>query len=177
MSIYAPGRIAPTGRVSTVEPTRHVFEAITTRGRPVALQFADPNLGETPAAEGWQLSHYPCTPSFRSTGQQCDEYPYSSSRQMGPDLAPTYTDPGGVSVETPAETVRWAPWVYNGASIRMLDGRQNNAAGGSYGGFVRGCPGLKVGTPVDRPYFLVLPMPGEEAPKTWSLCRDLVPGQ
>jgi hypothetical protein len=130
MPIYIPGSATTPGGVSTVEPTRHVWDAITTRGRPVALQFARSESPghETVLAAGWQRRYYPCRP-FPTTGQDCDEYPYSSSVQMGPGLASAFNDPTNPTVPTPELEAAWAPWNYGGASLRTLDLSASRSAG------------------------------------------------
>jgi choice-of-anchor A domain-containing protein len=150
--IFAPGSRGGSAITSksTVESTRHVYDAIRS-GRPLLLRYADEKADETPYSAQWYdrqpwVATSPCAGNFTTvTGLECDEYPYTSSLEMGPPQA----------------------------SLRLIDASDNSSAGAAYGQFTQRCPDVKSGaTPQDRPQFLVVPMVGNNAPSTAWLCRD-----
>jgi hypothetical protein len=91
---------------------------------------------ERSLSRGWYTTYEPCIPPYPTDGVQCDEYPFYASAQSGP-----------------------------GASLQLLDSKDNQKAGGLYYAFAYTYCHLESGGPTASPQnplgdpFLVVPVP------------------
>ena len=126
------------------QAAEHDFEAITATPTWLRLNYSRVSVKE---AQGNRRDWYKtyCTP--RDPSQQCDEYPYFASRQGG-------------SLSSPRPSVK--------SILSTHNQDEGNSAG--YGGFIAWCkPSSDTVAGVGGSAFLVLPMPGDDAPDTlWS---------
>lgn len=119
------------------EATDHDLDAISIESSWFALSRDDTTNKQ---GEGWYSGVYPCS-SPTPAGKQCDEYPFFSSQQGGPNV-PHLPD------------------------IKYISGRDNSVQGGKLRGFYSTCQVAKPGGP-----FLVVPIPKDLPVNTTSVCN------
>jgi hypothetical protein len=145
--VYLPGSDWP-------QATSHNWAAIVTHPTWIQLNYvSSTDRRLSGLSRTWYSSYAPCS-NPPETDKSCDEYPYYSSAQSGPNSR----GPG-------------LP-----ASLDRIAKRDNSGAGGRYGNFVTKC-GLTSGGPTagpDNPQgtkFLVIPMDFPLAPSTFEVCK------
>jgi hypothetical protein len=134
------------------QSTQHAWDAITGLGtgpsNPAWLQLnyvSSADRQTSGLSRSWYSGQAACTGVIVGV-RSCDEYPFYASAQSGP-----------------------------GASLRVINSRDNSASGGSYGAFVTACA-LVSGGPVAATQaqqgtrFLVVPMVFPGAPRSFPLC-------
>jgi hypothetical protein len=145
--IFLPGSSWPL-------TTSHNWAAIVTHPQWIKLNYVsslDRKLPPAALSRTWYNSYSPCDQP--QSGKSCDEYPYFSSAQSGPNA-------GGPGVP---------------ASLDRIASADNSGAGGRYGNFVVKCQ-LTSGGPAADPSapagteFLVIPMDFNGAPPTFEVC-------
>jgi hypothetical protein len=156
LPIFFPGS-NPLGH--TAPTTQHDWDAITGASgvdhwSPAWIQLnyvSAPDRATSGLSRSWKDSDPIC--QAKTSGQDCDEYPFFASAQSGPA---SFAGPPG-------------------ASLRALSSSDNHSQGGYYSLFIQRCALVSGGADKDTAAengspFLVIPLPSAAAPPTFSVC-------
>jgi hypothetical protein len=157
LPIFFPGR-NNLGVSGTAPTTQHDWDAISGSGGVdhsspswIQLNFVSrPDRIDSGLNPGW---YNPSICQGVANQQDCDEYPFFASAQSGPA---SFAGPPG-------------------ASVRLLDYKDNRSQGSRYGWFARRCALVSGGADKNTAAeqgdpFLVIPIPSAAAPLTFGVC-------